>query len=634
MYWTYKKGTDAEWKAFVRELNAQNFYEGTRLTVKRAKELHPQGIPVVHYDDMFAPFKGAPKATKAATAPKIVEPIPNIQAGQFSEYLKLQIRYDNELKDALSSAARRVNTIMDGLRGETFSNDVRAASYDLRRVALRQVNADVWGHAKDIIGEGIEDMKALGLEQSIDFLKLMTAGMNESERQIALIAANSSIANYQQRLTNGFDLSERVYNNQALAAGKIDKIVNNGILLGQSAKEIADSVVKFIRPDVPGGASYAAMRLGRTELNNAYHDASRARFESEPWVDQVRWNKSGSHKLPDICDTLAARSPWKKRDVPAKPHPHCLCYITAITPTRKDFLKSLQDGKYDDWIEEQGLPRIDSAYTPKTPSNKDMKSMSPAKKADSEWRHIETKRNGERPDWRFQTPEDAQEWMRKNLTKRFNRSDQEAMRMYSTSSREFADVLRHTDDIMKHLDLSPDDFMDYLYDYYLMEASPEDLVKMYKGLENIVKKNKLDEQLTVKRFYQSSKDVKSLKKDILDSLKSGKPYEFTDNDFVSTTLGNNLSFINQPTMVMEIEVPKGTGVVNIGGAFRQSWAEGFGAEAELILERGGTFVIYDVDPTNLIFRAKFVPSSGKLGPSIIDMIERLLGRHPLYHSFN
>lgn len=92
------------------------------------------------------------------------------------------------------------------------------------------------------------------------------------------------------------------------------------------------------------------MRLSRTEINNAFHEQQK-RAGDKPWVEGVKWNLSGSHPRPDTCNDYAnqsnglGRGVFKTGDVPDKPHPQCLCYLTYETLSPEAFLDALGTGK-------------------------------------------------------------------------------------------------------------------------------------------------------------------------------------------------------------------------------------------------------------------------------------------------
>ena len=106
---------------------------------------------------------------------------------------------------------------------------------------------------------------------------------------------------------------------------------------------------KSIKPKVPGGVSHAAMRLARTEINNAYHAQSIDGMEDEPWVIGVEWNLTRPHH-PDpgeICDNMPILAYSTKTKVPLKPHPNCVCYITPVLEDFQIFAQKLKSGAYD-----------------------------------------------------------------------------------------------------------------------------------------------------------------------------------------------------------------------------------------------------------------------------------------------
>ena len=152
-------------------------------------------------------------------------------------------------------------------------------------------------------------------------------------------------------------LSRKVYKSEVLARGQIDRIVNSGLAKGDSAADIAKKARQFIHPSTPGGATYAAKRLGRTEINNAFHAQSINQMQQRPWVTQVEWRLSGSHtpKPGDLCERYARTRIFPSRSIPHKPHPNCLCFITPVVPTIDFILHQLESGMYSQWVEEQNL---------------------------------------------------------------------------------------------------------------------------------------------------------------------------------------------------------------------------------------------------------------------------------------
>lgn len=173
--------------------------------------------------------------------------------------------------------------------------------------------------------------------------------------------AKNSVDNLRAKAANTIPLSEQVYRSKALANGLVEKEIQRAIALRTSAKQLADRVRHLISPNTAGGVSYAANRLARTEINNAFHHAQIARRADEPWTEGMKWNLSGSHPKPDQCNEYAEKSHFKNGDtgvfrpseVPGKPHPNCLCYLTTVTVGEDEFINNFLKGDYNAYIEQE-----------------------------------------------------------------------------------------------------------------------------------------------------------------------------------------------------------------------------------------------------------------------------------------
>lgn len=167
------------------------------------------------------------------------------------------------------------------------------------------------------------------------------------------------------------DLAQRIYNNDVWLGSRIDQRINAILAQGNSAREFAAEAVDWFNPSTPGGVRYAAMRLARSEINNAFHAVSVQQVQDRPWVHSMQWNLSGSHPKADVCDEYAhedharlGAGVFPKEDVPRKPHPHCYCYVTPVQVDSDEFLDNLVGGKYDEWVDKQ---RALAAGTPPKP---------------------------------------------------------------------------------------------------------------------------------------------------------------------------------------------------------------------------------------------------------------------------
>lgn len=145
---------------------------------------------------------------------------------------------------------------------------------------------------------------------------------------------------------NGYQLSGRIWQTGLSTRARMDRVMNDAISQGWSSRRLARHMEQFLRPDradlrtkKPYGTdgSADAMRLARTEITRAHGQASMTAARLNPYVNLMGWRLSGSHPKPDICDQLAAGSPYALNNIPPYPaHPHCLCQLLPIVTTTPD----------------------------------------------------------------------------------------------------------------------------------------------------------------------------------------------------------------------------------------------------------------------------------------------------------
>lgn len=259
-------------------------------------------------------------------------------------FLRQQRVVDSEMRRVLLSAAADARRKLVKLEPGTL----RRTQLELQEMQLR-----MWAKLGTVIEDGIRANTAMVANVNItftdDLLKHLGVSASAEFRRSMMAQANSTIKTYLARQNLGMTLSERVYKNGQVASGRIDRIISNALLRGASAREIARDVGAFINPSTPGGASYAAMRLGRTELNNAFHQASNATYAANPFIDKVDWKLSSSHPHADGCDDLVGA--YDPDEVPDKPHPQCLCYTTPRTISDAQLKRRFRSGEFDEWAD-------------------------------------------------------------------------------------------------------------------------------------------------------------------------------------------------------------------------------------------------------------------------------------------
>jgi hypothetical protein len=264
------------------------------------------------------------------------------------------------LKESATEASTRIQFEM--ARG-SWSSAVRAEQLKIARTSLSAVSTELWSGTGRITVAGMYQQAQLATDQAIDldfFLGMPSTAITQYARQIHF-DASQAVESIISRRTNGYTLAERIYANGKVSTAQVGRIVEKSLAQQDSAKELAKKVKGFYSPDVPGGASYAAQRLARTEINNAHHHTTIRLSQDRPWVVGFKWNLSKSHPKPDPCDALAVHDEgfgpgvFSKKNAPDRPHPQCLCYLTHLQEDEDAFIDKIATGEYDPWLESKGV---------------------------------------------------------------------------------------------------------------------------------------------------------------------------------------------------------------------------------------------------------------------------------------
>lgn len=279
------------------------------------------------------------------------------------DYLLIQQQFDRALAKQLVAAANEASKAILAMAGDP------AVGIATRRAQMQILKKELYRQAEELwpgIGKTVEGgmhSAAAGAAAGTNYLNGVllnsVGGRIPALEQAMLEQAKHTTDLLIARGANGIPLAESVYGAQNLANKSVDKVLANGLLLGLSAAEIAKSVSHLIRPDVKGGISYSAMRLGRTEINNAFHTVQQTSRQEEPWTTGFKWNLSGSHPKPDECNEYADevhvkggdKGVYAKGDVPGKPHPNCLCFLTPEQVGDDEFIDAFLQGKYSGYID-------------------------------------------------------------------------------------------------------------------------------------------------------------------------------------------------------------------------------------------------------------------------------------------
>jgi hypothetical protein len=281
-------------------------------------------------------------------------------------YLRVEEDFEAKLLITLERTARETRKEIRALSGKRgIGARVRQDQLRLVLKATLERQAELWRIVGSTVQAGRVDAMAAAVKTNFAYEDvLLRSALSPRERRLLLESATEQAKKGIDAVIaklNGlsdYELSAQVYKTQALSNGLVRRKVIDVLSRGGSWKEMADEVSGLINPRTPGGVSYAAKRLGRTEINNAYHAAAVVEGRQSPFIIGQKWNLSGSHPRPDQCNDFAEKTHqqgsdvgvYRPGDVPGKPHPQCLCFLTPVTPSREEFLANFLGGRYDSYL--------------------------------------------------------------------------------------------------------------------------------------------------------------------------------------------------------------------------------------------------------------------------------------------
>ena len=279
-----------------------------------------------------------------------------------NRYVNNQNTVDVQIRKILNQGAEDAAVRIALLdKNPTFSARVRTAQIRMTMKEIKAVLNDVFKEVHPVIKEGQGKVAASAVDAFAEtdrkYLERVFSSVHDVNSFIEgqKLSARVGIAHAISRVTKSQQpLSTNVYKSQALATNWVHRTVTSSIMRGDSAQDIAKQVRSSIKPSTPGGASYAALRLGRTELNNAFHATAITLAEDRPWVEGMAWNLSKVHEKGtgkmEICEQLAGQI-FTVDAVPPKPHPQCRCFVTPQLEPYETFVRHLTAGYYRDWID-------------------------------------------------------------------------------------------------------------------------------------------------------------------------------------------------------------------------------------------------------------------------------------------
>lgn len=242
------------------------------------------------------------------------------------------------LRDALKEISGS-DSPLSARRGEILRGQLRGLIRELEKTAATATAKSVSTTVRDIVEIHRKVAASLVAKHAPELADAVAARFHSINVR-ALAAVGS-------RTQNAATFQTLLRRHMSETAPDVDRLIQSAVARSVPARKLAKDVQKILSGNHPDLSDYGmrktdlagmrtveydAMRIARTETNNAMREANRLALAQSPIVAAARWQLSGNHDKEDECDDLAKADNgfgpgfWPLNDWPVAPHPHCGCY--------------------------------------------------------------------------------------------------------------------------------------------------------------------------------------------------------------------------------------------------------------------------------------------------------------------
>ena len=304
-----------------------------------------------------------------------------IQLAYRAKFLQLTKQFEKDYGKISDELNKQIQSIVDRhakMDGTIGKLELEAINHEIDQVVdwFRTINAQ-WLDKNIVQSANLaitsQDMaaqyyiKAIIATKETAAAKLLTDALNSPKNPFSLSqqygnglskAVRDQI--WQRRWPDGHTLSDRVWTIDKDLRQNLHGMVQQCVNEGRSAVDFSKAVEQYLTQPGPkwttaiqpaktdrGSIKYNALRLARTETNQAYHKAQSISQQNSAIVKGVKWNLSPSHPKEDICDTWATQDlyglgpgvypPGKQPE----DHPNGLCFLTDVLYEGDELIEQL-----------------------------------------------------------------------------------------------------------------------------------------------------------------------------------------------------------------------------------------------------------------------------------------------------
>jgi hypothetical protein len=299
--------------------------------------------------------------------------MPDINAEYRKRFMRQQLAFATRYKDLFDKIADDFSRMASDPNIK-FTRAFRFPDYIRGRID--DMMAEFHGDMLGLVKTDVEKFWNLSNSKNDEIVKqyLNTiAGIKAAQKATYMIPNIPALKSFIARSHGSGTLSSEVWKVTKQYRAELEIQLGIGIANGDSAQVISRRVRQYLNnPDAlfrrvrdskgrlvasktmkelhPGRGVYRssyknAMRLTRTETNQAYHLADLLRWEQMDMVKGYEVKLSAAHRIFDICDEVQGIYP--KDFVWVGWHPSCLCTAVPVLMAQEDFMEYLRTGERD-----------------------------------------------------------------------------------------------------------------------------------------------------------------------------------------------------------------------------------------------------------------------------------------------
>jgi len=239
--------------------------------------------------------------------------------------------------------------------------DKKTWSYTQKRYAVRELLKEaskLTDDFKGVLDKALIESANVGADVNRVMLKkysqrLGEAGFDVNMQRVLYSVPNEAVKlTYNRILEDGLKLSDRIWILDKRTKQEIERIVLEEIASGRPASDriLEARLNKLLNPSRRAittklhgrNVQFDAARLLRTERATAFREADRLASMNNPGLVGIAWHTTGDAcaECEDIAsggDEGLGAGVYKPENLPAQPHPQCMCYTSDVAISSKQF---------------------------------------------------------------------------------------------------------------------------------------------------------------------------------------------------------------------------------------------------------------------------------------------------------